>query len=694
MGSLGRRNKEKDIRSLRPFLYTATVPVTATDHGTLAGLDDDDHSQYILDTPHFLVLATTAELTYERQLVVGDGLDETDAGAGGTFTIDVDVSELIDAEYGLTESDNNIRINVGVGLDLQASTLILGTPSTNTVSTTNLATSTTHTHAITTSADVSGGSQSILASTTLGDLDLHDLGTNLLDTVTLETDFVNSNLVPTLTDTYDLGDSTKLWRKGWMSELDTIIFAELTVTLTGGWFMITPDSGTVAEDVDNSETQIDFGKAMVPSDFVLFRGNLKVEYMLVGSLVSGTIYNVTRNLDGSGANIWPQGAPFAVLGQSANDDGWIELNAYDTPRISVFDTGSAYNNAVEMVRIGDMVNAYGTSSNHRYGFGIGDFSSDNYLSYNAETADSFILSAGDGGVTLNEDGIILHVGTSDVFEDGTYIDFQEGTNQVAWLGAAYVSSSYVATKLMCYPPTNIDAYMEIRAIASGTGDGRLYFTAQSDADASAFYMYSAGWINFTAGAVFFGYTGGSAWTTGTEDGDVGIENALYVGGGIIAGSFDASTWSPNNGQIWTTGGVRHIDTTSPMIMRHWATGNYSFAEIMLFGISMTAGTETTFDTGVDLTSFGSGARGGYVAHCILTIDDTISNDYSMIFTCSMRYTTSVGRQYGTIISQVNSLYSAVKMDTDGTSIQIKITNTHSLDYAQGSLYIKLVQGYT
>ena len=174
----------------------------------------------------------------------------------------------------------------------------------------------------------------------------------------LNTQTVSSDLTPSLTDTYDLGTSTLLWRKGWLSELDAILFAENTITLLGGWFYVTKDAGTFAADVGSGDTSIDFGKTMTVGDFVVCRAALKVEYFKVGSLVSGTTYYVDaghgggRDLDGTGANDWPSGTPFAVLGTSGN--GRIELNAYDTPRVQVLQQGATYNAQTEVVRIGDL----------------------------------------------------------------------------------------------------------------------------------------------------------------------------------------------------------------------------------------------------------------------------------------------------------------------------------------------------
>ena len=85
------------------------------------------------------------------------------------------------------------------------------------------------------------------------------------------------HITPELNDTYDLGTNVLLWRKGWLSELDTILFAQNTVTLLGGWFMISKGEGVLVGDVLAADTQINFGTSMTVNDFVLLRTSLKVE---------------------------------------------------------------------------------------------------------------------------------------------------------------------------------------------------------------------------------------------------------------------------------------------------------------------------------------------------------------------------------------------------------------------------------
>lgn len=185
-------------------------------------------------------------------------------------------------------------------------------------------------------------------------------------------DKVDGNLIPFYTDTYDIGSSTLLWRKGYLSELDTVIFSQLTATLIGGWLIIGKNEGSVNADVGTGDTSVDFGQSMTNGHFVVFRTALEVEYMQVGTLVSGTRYNVTRNLDGSGANAWPEGSVYLVLGTTG--DGRIELNSYDTPRIQIVEQGATYNAQTERIRIGDLNGNWGYAS-PIFGAAFGEYAS-------------------------------------------------------------------------------------------------------------------------------------------------------------------------------------------------------------------------------------------------------------------------------------------------------------------------------
>ena len=81
---------------------------------------------------------------------------------------------------------------------------------------------------------------------------------------------------------------------------------------------------------------------------------------------------MTRNLDGTGANAWPEGSVYGNWGQTGN--GRVELNAYDTPRMSVYSQGMSYNDATEEIRIGDLYGQWGYNTN-TYGAAFGSYKS-------------------------------------------------------------------------------------------------------------------------------------------------------------------------------------------------------------------------------------------------------------------------------------------------------------------------------
>ena len=484
---LGQGSLEKDAAQVRVLsLLAGSVAASTVDHGTLLGLSDDDHPQYLrVDGGHTLTgnLSVAAGVTIDgvdisefkvaydahilnasahhapvtagdgigvvgqqvavdstvvrttRTLTAGNGLtgggtlaaDRTFAvGAGDGITVAADTvavdSTVVRTTLVLTAGDGltgggtlaaNRTFNVGAGdgITVAADTVALTTPGTLSVSSTNAAAGS-HTHAITASS-APGTAVSLLKTATGGGLTLDNfsvtndagVGGTLTTAYLAVTGNVSSNLVPTLTDTYDLGSSSKLWRKGWLSELESILFVENTVQVIGGWFMVPHAAGTLQEDVDGSQTDIDFGISLTVNDFVLLRGNLSVEYMQVTVEVTpGSVYTVTRDVDGTGANTWPQGQVFVVLGYTG--DGRIEFDAQTAgPQIRISEQGATYNAQTERVRLGEMDGWKAAVTG--YGIGIGDPTT-TYLYYTP--ADGLVIAADGSGVT-NIDGGNIQTGT-------------------------------------------------------------------------------------------------------------------------------------------------------------------------------------------------------------------------------------------------------------------------------------------
>jgi hypothetical protein len=186
----------------------------------------------------------------------------------------------------------------------------------------------------------------------------------------------SGTILPSLADVYDLGGYNKPWRKIWGSELSAVIFAQHEQTLMGGWLTISKGEGKLPSAVAAANTQIALGSNnFATGDIIVFRGissngSPQVEYMSVGTLIIVTTYNVTRNLDGTGANDWPEGTVYANWGKLGN--GRIELNAEDTPRLSVYAHGDTLAAINEQIRIGDLNGNWGYSTSV-YGAAFGEY---------------------------------------------------------------------------------------------------------------------------------------------------------------------------------------------------------------------------------------------------------------------------------------------------------------------------------
>jgi len=350
-----------------------------------------------------------------------------------------------------------------------------------------------------------------------GDLEFQDaqtISTTANDLTLAPSDnlYVTGHAYPTTTDTYDLGSSTLLWRKGWLSELDTIVFALNTITLTGGWHMIPKYASSLPAAISDVATQADLGfneDIGAVDDFIILRSSLQVEYIQLTSFVSGTTWNFDRDEDGSGANTWAQGAPFGLLGYDG--DGWIEMMSYDAgtdqevPRISIQEVGTTYNGQTEVTRIGNMRNAYGIGANDYYGIGIGDYSGSNYLKY--DTDGGFELSGGSGQVIINEAGLYI---------DSPYLFFGDTATPDWSIGTSVegleISNTASASPKILFISTNDG----LTTLAAGTAVGVIISGA-----------------NGNLGVQDGVYVGGTSTTA--SDGDLWTSNDVRVGGGIYVG---------------------------------------------------------------------------------------------------------------------------------------------------------------
>lgn len=142
------------------------APVTPVDHGSLTGLGDDDHSQYLLADG-------SRQLTGNMAVAAGVTVDGVDISA---HAADANAHhDAATAGDGISLSGQQISVKDGDGLTIDGSgNLVLGTPGALSVSSTNSVTGTSHTHSITASHNP-GAAERLLKTDTSGILYLNRL---------------------------------------------------------------------------------------------------------------------------------------------------------------------------------------------------------------------------------------------------------------------------------------------------------------------------------------------------------------------------------------------------------------------------------------------------------------------------------------------------------------------------------------
>ena len=201
------------------------------------------------------------------------------------------------------------------------------------------------------------------------------------------------------------------------------VFAVEEITAVGGNILVSKDAFEIWEDVTTPGTLTSFTlKVKKPSDgidrldtgdifrvkawngteivdvwgTVTFYSNSTTHWTCLVDLESGTSMDIQKGM--------------GLVNYGPANAGVLELQAGEQStrlRIATH-AGAPWSAMTNMVVLGNMRNTYDTGSNDRYGIGIGDFSSGNYLSYNAKVADEFILKAGAGVVQIDANGITLN----------------------------------------------------------------------------------------------------------------------------------------------------------------------------------------------------------------------------------------------------------------------------------------------
>lgn len=258
-------------------------------------------------------------------------------------------------------------------------------------------------------------------------------------------------------------------------ELHAAVFVKDMIDAHAGTLMVGKSAGSLAADmaVPGSGTWYMYLKDPPGGGFLFANGDIcyiKSEYSGGVAAIWFTVsaradmgngtqrYTCTYN-SGTRGITYPAGAPVTDWGVSG--DGVITLSADGTigaiPNMSIIThAGAPWATQTLRGRWGNMSGSYGVTGGY-HGLGVGDYAGGNYLKY--DTGGGFEIKAGDGGVTIDENGI-------DIL--GDVLTFTVGGDRVGLI-RALTWGTISSLRIEAVSPT-LNPYLVLSAAGGGSGN--------------------------------------------------------------------------------------------------------------------------------------------------------------------------------------------------------------------------------
>ena len=289
---------------------------------------------------------------------------------------------------------------------------------------------------------------------------------------------------------------SSLWSKA-ASEVNTTVVSASSFTLE----VKTAEDGTTALfEVD------DYGRCKGWSGSVFI--DIWVKVTAVST--SGGVSTLTVDLKDGGTGRALRKS-MALVNYGPTGSGVLELQAGEQStrlRIATH-AGSPWITMTNKVVLGNMRDTFGTGANDRYGFGVGDYSGGNYMTYNADISDSWRIVTGNGAITIGSSGIRLRQSA------GGNISIQLENDGDAFFGSAIATPA--TTSLAIF--SNAQTYN-----TESMGAGDVLFGDNSSNKANMLWDKSAGELLFRSGKT-------AATVKINTAGNLVIDNDIFLGEG-------------------------------------------------------------------------------------------------------------------------------------------------------------------
>lgn len=368
-------------------------------------------------------------------------------GDGGGTVTSIGIAAASSPNAGITISGSPITTSGDITLGINWATI---TPGTLSVSSTNAATGTTHTHVITASSDP-GAASALLKTDSSGYLKLVRLllgstsagftGTGTIINP-LTGDSIRSTTFTSGISGWNLDDAGNLEANNITArgELRSSVFKVNEIAATAGTLGVFKSAANLNADVTTpASTSSSFtfqgknsdagGMLFAVSDAVRFKAwtgaGVSDSWATITARTNNTTYTTYTATLNSGSTSATYRAGSAIIDYGPSGTGFITLSADGTvgssPNLTMAThAGNPWSAQTTLLRLGNLNGSYNYVSD-TYGLGIGDYSTDEYITFDLATG--LILHAAGGAVTLDSNGLLLSGGLSSV-------------NAVRWYNAA------------------------------------------------------------------------------------------------------------------------------------------------------------------------------------------------------------------------------------------------------------------
>lgn len=405
-----------------------------------------------------------------------------------------------------------------------------------------------------------------------------------------------NDILPTTNYDLNLGALTNKYLTLHAAELwvETLV-AQNTMATIGGRVLVAP-TNIVAVDIGSGDSGIIVKyNNFASGDRVYMESDGKVEFMSIDSSGSASgsnwFYNVTRNLDGSGANNWFAGD--AVLNTGTTGDGFIDLYSLSgvlsgagPTIVGNVRTGATYNNIAPRWAIGNLNGLYGYGVD-TYGAAFGDPSgawlkidptNGVRIGHNATTHTQIDASGNasfqSGGTLIDENGIaVTPAGVDGAFNTSAAYNFTVATGDLG-LSAWDAASSGAYRGLMLRNTWTGSGNKETNVIIQTWGNSaingsvQIYMTSFGTVDTSTMTLH-ANTIRLSGGP-------GDSTETVVIDPPTTLNSTLTIGGGssISSSSILARTNAANTFTVTQT--ITPATNTNSLIVDASDTASQSF----------------------------------------------------------------------------------------------------------------------